>query len=73
LVVVHLGAGGPVIGFGEYKPEVSASGVTADIADVEAKVDIIDANVDQLIVDQNKVLNVYEQPAEPIIAQVIVT
>jgi len=47
---------GPVIvGQGQYKPEVSASGI-------EAKIDIIDESVDTLVEDGGKVNNVYPAP-----------
>ncbi len=32
-----------------------------DLTDIEDKIDVIDANVDDLIVDQNKVLNVIDE------------
>lgn len=57
-----------VVGSGQYKPEVSASSITADLADIETKIDTIDTNVDLLIVEQQRVENVYDQetPTETI-------
>ena len=45
------------VGGAEYKPEISAT-------EIEAKIDIIDTNVDTLIVGQNKVNNSYPDLTE---------
>jgi len=42
-----------IVGQGQFKPEISATAI-------EAKIDIIDANVDLLIVEQQRVNNVYD-------------
>ena len=44
---------------GEYLPDVVSSAVSAEIAAVDAKIDIIDTGVDLLIVEQQRVNNVF--------------
>jgi len=57
-----------VVGEGQYKPEVSVSGVTADLATIEGKIDTIDtvldtvdSNIDTLITMQNNVVNIIDE------------
>ncbi len=51
---------------GEYLPDVVSTSIAADVAAVEAKVDIVDANVDTLIIGQQTVHTVLPvvQPVE---------
>ena len=44
--------GTSVVAWGEYLPNVSSSSITADLTDIEGK-------IDDLIIDQNKVTNIY--------------
>ena len=41
--------------------EKTFSSITTDISGIETKIDTIDTNIDTLIVDQGKVLNVYNE------------
>ncbi len=52
--MVIIKEGTLVVGQGQYKPEMSASAI-------EAKIDIIDTNVDTLISNSGKISNVTEQ------------
>ena len=52
--------------------EITPSTDSADLTTLEAKIDIIDTNVDDLIVDQNKVLNVVDETRKIPTIQVIV-
>lgn len=49
------GGGSFECGQGQYKPEVSASDITADLAAIDAKVDILDTNVDLLLTHEQTV------------------
>lgn len=57
IVIIHnvTGGGDFVCGWGEYKPEISAT-------DIEAKIDTIGTNVDLLIIEQQRVNNEYVTP-----------
>ena len=50
--------GAVIVGAGEYLPAVTAT--AASLQEIEDLVTTIDTNLDTLIVDQNKVLNVVE-------------
>jgi hypothetical protein len=49
-----------VLFYGEYKPDVVSAGVSAEIAAVDTKIDTIDTVVDLLLVEQQRVENVYK-------------
>jgi len=63
-VVVVKNAADAIVGWGQYQPEVTAPVVIADLLTIEGKLDTVDANIDQLIVDQNKTNNVYDDRAD---------
>lgn len=48
---------------GEYKPEVSASSITADIAAIDTKIDTVDTIVDLLLVEAQRVNSVFKTDA----------
>jgi len=58
-VIVTNNADGSVVGQGQYQPDVTSTEIVADLGDLESK-------IDDLIVDQNKVKNVYEIKEEPV-------
>ena len=45
---------------------------SVDLTDIEDKIDILDTNLDQLIIDQNRVLNVVDETEEPPSLQITV-
>ena len=70
---------GVTVGQGQYKPEVSATDITSDIADVQTAVDAVQVSVDAvqtdvttLLTGDGKVLNVVDETEKPPAFQVIV-
>jgi len=59
--VIVKNAAGAIVGWGQYQPEVSAPAVIADLATIEGKVDTVDGVVDNILVCQNTVTNVYDE------------
>ncbi len=58
--------------FWDGTAEITISTTTTDISGLETKIDVLDANVDQLIVDQNKVLIVTDDTEKPPSLQITV-
>lgn len=44
-----------IVGYAQYSPDVTSTAIDADLTTIETK-------IDDLIVDQNKVTNIYEEP-----------
>ena len=75
--IVIVREGTTEVGWGEYRPEVNTVLIEGDdvtetiigtagdtLEDLSGQMDVIDANLDQLIIDQNKVLNVVDETEE---------
>ncbi len=50
-----------VIGWGEYQPQVTSPAIDTDLTSIEAKIDILDAIVDSILLAERSVLNVYDE------------
>ena len=54
-----------IIAQGQYQPDVSSSAVVADLAAIEAKIDIIDTVVDSIQVNSGTVSNTFNEIQPP--------
>ena len=57
---------------GQFLPDVSSTALTADLTDIENKIDIIDTNVDALILAEGKVDQVFDSTPKAATSQVTI-